>query len=228
MSNQKPLVLRHLEDVSWRVLEEYPEVIKTMIRRQAGIYVLYRRDKLYYVGLASNLMGRLKSHLKDRHHGLWDRFSVYLTIDDEHMKELESLLLRIVEPSGNRTGGKFAKSQNLVPVLNHAMSESDANKRARLLGGKVAQRRMRNTSRRGTGTLQLAGIVERPIVLQAHYNGQRLRAVLRRDGQIKYAQKLYESPSGAARAATGASVNGWNFWHYRNKSKWIPLSNIKK
>jgi hypothetical protein len=70
MSNPKPLVLRHLEDVSWRVLEEYPEVIKTMVRRQAGIYVLYRRDKLYYVGLASNLMGRLKSHLKDRHHGL--------------------------------------------------------------------------------------------------------------------------------------------------------------
>ncbi len=228
MRKQKPLVLRHLEDVSWRVLEEYPEVIKTMIRRQAGIYVLFRRDRLYYIGLASNLMGRLKSHLKDRHHGLWDRFSVYLTIDDEHMKELESLLLRIVGPSGNRTGGKFAKSQNLVPIINYAMSEYDANKRARLLGGKVAQRRMRNKSRRGTGTLRLAGIVERPIVLQAHYGGQKLRAVLRRDGKIKYAQKLYESPSGAARAATSASINGWDFWHYRSKGKWIPLGNIRR
>jgi hypothetical protein len=228
MSNQKPLVLRHLEDVSWRVLEEYPEVVRKMIRRQAGIYVLYRRDKLYYVGLASNLMGRLKSHLKDRHHGYWDRFSVYLTIDDEHMKELESLLLRITEPSGNRTGGKFAKSQNLVPVLDRAMRDYDADKRARLLGGKVAQRRMRNKSKRGTGTIQLAGVVERPIVLQAHYNQQKLRAVLRRDGQIKYDQKLYGSPSGAAHAATGASINGWDFWHYRSKGKWIPLSNIKK
>lgn len=57
MTSKKALVLRHLEDVSWSVLEEYPEVIRSMIRRQAGIYVLFRRDQLYYVGLASNLMG---------------------------------------------------------------------------------------------------------------------------------------------------------------------------
>ncbi len=37
-----------------------------MIRRRAGIYVLYRRDKLYYVGLAGNLMGRLKGYLQAR------------------------------------------------------------------------------------------------------------------------------------------------------------------
>ena len=114
MRKQKPLVLRHLEDVSWRVLEEYPEVVRKLIRRQAGIYVLFRRDKLYYVGLANNLMGRLKSHLGDRHHGYWDRFSVYLTIDDEHMKELESLLLRIIEHSGNSDSNSFMSSSSIV------------------------------------------------------------------------------------------------------------------
>jgi hypothetical protein len=41
-------------------------------------------------------MGRLKGHLRDCHKGLWDRFSVYLTSDAEHIKELESLLLRII------------------------------------------------------------------------------------------------------------------------------------
>ena len=103
MAKQKSLVLQHLEDISWRVLEDYLQVIKDMIRGRAGVYALYRRKKLYYVGLATNLMGRLKSHLKDRHHGSWDRFSVYLTMKDEHMKELESLLLRIVNPVGNKT-----------------------------------------------------------------------------------------------------------------------------
>lgn len=56
--------------------------------------------------------------MKDRHYGSWDRFSVYLTLRDEHIRELESLLLRIVKPQGNKQGGKFVKSQNLHPVLN--------------------------------------------------------------------------------------------------------------
>ena len=41
-----------------------------MIKRRAGVYALYRKqEKLYYVGLASNLMGRSKAHLRDRHTG---------------------------------------------------------------------------------------------------------------------------------------------------------------
>ncbi len=229
MTNSKPLVLCHLENVSGRVLELYPGIIRKMIRRQAGIYVLYRKGKLYYVGLASNLMGRLNTHLRDRHHGYWDRFSVYLTIDDQHMKELESLLLRIIGPSGNRAGGKFIDSQNLHPVLNRAMSEHDKDRRALLLGGPVARRRMRNKSRQGTGTVQLAGMVDRRIALRGAYHQQPYRATLRRDGYISFGGKLYESPSGAARAATGAgAANGWMFWNYRSKGKWIPLSNIRK
>jgi hypothetical protein len=42
----------------------------------------------------------------------WDRFSVYLTIGDEHMKGLESLLPRIIDPPGNSISGEFAKSEN--------------------------------------------------------------------------------------------------------------------
>ena len=82
----KQLVLEHLEDLSGRVLEEYPEEVKALIRRRSGIYALYRRDKLYYVGLANNLMLRLKQHLRDRHNGVWDRFGVYLTVHNEHIQ----------------------------------------------------------------------------------------------------------------------------------------------
>lgn len=57
------LLIQHLETVSWRVMEEYQEIIQDMIRGKSGVYVLYRRGKFYYVGLASNLMGRLKAHL---------------------------------------------------------------------------------------------------------------------------------------------------------------------
>jgi RAMA domain-containing protein len=229
MAKQKSLVLQHLEDISWRVLEDYPQVIKDMIRGRACVYALYRRKKLYYVGLATNLMGRLKTHLKDRHHGSWDRFSVYLTIKDEHMKELESLLLRIVNPVGNKTTGRFSKSQNLKSVLNSRVKETDADNRALLIGGGVARRRLRSRTKKIKGTKSLAGIVERRIYLKGKYKGKEYKATLRKDGRIGYNGEYYDSPSGAGRAVIGRACNGWGFWQYRNeKGEWVKLAAIRK
>lgn len=98
-------------------MEEYQDIIREYVRKRHGIYALYRRGKLQYVGLASNLRVRLRQHLHDRHKNSWDRFSVYLTIDDKAIKELETLLLRIVDPVENRAGGKFIRSENLAVRL---------------------------------------------------------------------------------------------------------------
>jgi len=43
----------------------------------------------------------------------WDRFRVYLAIGDSHLREVESLILRIVKPPGNKQKRKFAKSEDL-------------------------------------------------------------------------------------------------------------------
>ena len=94
MAKRKPLVSQHLENISRQALEKYQNVVRRYVRRRQGVYALYRRGKLYYVGLASNLRSRLAHHLRDRHRDSWDRFSVYLTIGDSHLKELESLILR--------------------------------------------------------------------------------------------------------------------------------------
>src|SRR3954452_5460717 len=100
MSRRAQLVCQQMENISSLVLEEYQDIIRRYIRGRNGVYALYKGEKLYYVGLATSLNGRLKQHLKDRHRGAWDRFSVYLTIADHHIKELESLLLRISKPAG--------------------------------------------------------------------------------------------------------------------------------
>ena len=113
MAKRSPLVCQHLENVSRDVLEEHQDIIREYVRHRQGVYALYRRGKLYYVGLASNLRTRLSHHLKDRHGESWDRFSVYVTIGDSHLRELESLLLRIVKTKGNKQKGKFAKSEDL-------------------------------------------------------------------------------------------------------------------
>jgi hypothetical protein len=223
------LLLEHLERVSPRVLEEYPDAMRELIRRRSGVYALYRKNKLYYVGLASNLMGRIKQHLRDRHHGGWDRFSVYLTARAEHMRELESLLLRIMDPAGNKVRGRLAAAENLIPRLEDAMRKRDADRRATILGGRSLRKRRRQKSSQAKGTRVLAGLVEHRRSLQGNRSGKVYRAALRRDGRISYRRKLYETPTGAARAALGVQRNGWGFWHFKNeRGRWVPLRTLKR
>jgi hypothetical protein len=226
---RKHLLQQHLEGISWKILGEYPDIVRELIRRRSGVYALYRKNKLYYVGLANNLMGRINAHLRDRHHGSWDRFSVYLTAKADHMKELESLVLRLVNPSGNIQSGKFARSENLLPVLNRHMSEYDADRRARLLGGPFARRRRRAKTARSKGTLVLAGVVERRIPLRAWRDKEEFKASLWADGKIRFRKKAYEAPTAATRAATGTTRNGWTFWHYRDeRGEWVPLKHLRR
>lgn len=113
MAKRTPLVCQQLENISRAALEKYQDIIRQHVRRRHGVYALYRRGKLHYVGLASNLRSRLGHHLRDRHQDSWGRFSVFLTIGDTHLKELEALILRIVKPTGNKVKGKFAKCEDI-------------------------------------------------------------------------------------------------------------------
>lgn len=230
MSRGRRLVTGQLEKVSWSVLEDYRDVIRDMIRGKSGIYALYNRDKLYYVGLATNLMGRLNQHLKDRHHQKWDKFSVYLTRKDEHMKELESLFLRIMKPAGNRVIGKFANSENLRTELNIRIKTADANRRASILGGTIARNRRRSVTKNTRGTTVLAGLVGRKLQLRAYYKGYYYYATLTVSGKIRCGGEVFDSPAAAAKMViTDRPVNGWRFWHYKDKKtgEWVPLANIK-
>ena len=110
---REALVHQHLENASRKLLEKHPDVVRQFIGRNAGIYALYRKNKLYYVGLANALRGRLKAHVKNRHGNSWDRFSIYLTIKDQHLREIEALLLRIANPPGAKQRGRLAQSKDM-------------------------------------------------------------------------------------------------------------------
>jgi len=58
------------------------------------VYALYRREKLYYVGLATNLRSRINQHLKDRHKGKWTHFSLYILRKTEHLRELYDIFAK--------------------------------------------------------------------------------------------------------------------------------------
>jgi hypothetical protein len=231
----KPLVCQHLENISRQALEKYQHIIRQYVRSRHGVYALYRRDKLYYVGLASNLRTRLGHHLKDRHSQSWDRFSVYLTIGDSHLRELESLLLRIVKTKGNKQRGKFASSEDLRPTFKHDIKSGWLLEIQELMGtaprartpGPTPEPTLDPASGR---TPVLATYAPRPTKLRARFKGQTLYATVARTGHVRFGGKVYTSPSLAAAAACQRKTcNGWTFWQYqRAPGDWVPLDTLRK
>lgn len=224
------LVSQYLEGISRTALAEYQPFFREQARRRNGVYALYRRKKLYYVGLARDLRGRLKTHLRDKHGESWDRFSMYLTVGDDHIKELESLVLRIVRPTGNRQRGKFAKAQNLRRDFTRRVKQDAAAHLSELLGVEFG-RKPSVTRSRPSSKAVLAGYVSRPMRLRGRYKGKMLKARVLRSGMISFAGKRYQSPSMAAGAALPhrRAINGWWFWTYeRAPGDWVRLRELRK
>jgi len=220
------LVLGHLEAIHAGVFEQFQSVITEIVDRQNGVYALYSGDRLYYVGLARNLKVRLKAHLRDRHKGLWDRFSVYLTNGDAHMKELESLMLRIIKPEGNRVKGKLYGSKDQRAVLDRRIKAEQEQKRRGILGKPAREVSVERKVRSAPG-LNGHG-ANGAVFLRALYKGVEYRATLRRDGSVHIAGVRYASLSAAGMSITKRATNGRHFWRVRNEAKeWVRISDAR-
>ena len=72
------------------------------------------------------------------------------------------------------------------------------------------------TLNQGSGTsirdLIASGLINVGTVLLSGRNDVDASAEVNEDGTITFDDEVYESPSGAGRAACGRSVNGWHFW----------------
>jgi len=229
MSKRMPLVSQHLESISREALEKYQDIVRRYVRRRQGVYALYRKNKLYYIGLASNLRSRLAHHLRDHHQDSWDRFSVYLTIGDSHLKELESLILRVVKPKGNKQKGKFLKSEDIRRRFARDVRSRQHNELLSLMGKEKISEVEEGRLAIGRQAA-LANYIDGPIKLQARYKGKTIKAHVRRNGSIKFKGKVYWSPSLAAAAACKRrTCNGWTFWQYeRAPGDRIPLNELRK
>lgn len=231
MKRRAQLVCQHLEKIQREALEEHQEIIRQYVRGRQGVYALYRRDKLYYVGLATNLRNRLKNHLKDRHGNSWDHFSVYLTIGDHHLRELEALILRTVKPSGNKQKGKFAKSEDLRRRFKRDMKRRAMAKIDDVFLEKgTAKSRQESKPRKIDGrTPILAEYISGSMKLRATYKGKVYKALVKKNGTIRYAGKVYNSPSMAGKAVVNRSCDGWWLWKYqRAPGDWVRLDALRK
>jgi len=240
------LVVQHLEGVAGEVLDKSPEVIRDFIRGKNGVYALYRDGRLYYVGLARNLRSRLRSHMRDRHSEKWNRFSIYLTESDEHLKELEALILRIAEPPGNRVTGKFIDSQDLRYELRRRLRESEKRKIEKWTSWSISDEGESKLRINNKGKLtddkhktKLSKYVLKRLQIRIEYKGKTFIAHIRKDGTITFdsrsadwqrlKNKIFNSPSSAGKAATGRSINGWTGWRFKTKDgSWISLDALRK
>ncbi len=229
-NTQTQLVYQHLERMPRKALEKYQHLIGRYVKRRRGIYALYRGERLYYVGLASNLNVRLKHHLRDRHADTWDRFSVYLTTSAaKYLRELESLVLRVASPGGNRQKGRFARSEDLRRQFRRDVAAYQQMERSTLLGdGNEPEDEYKPAPSAAGRKAVLARYVKKRMKLRLENRGKTYWALVRKDGRIKVGKKLFTSPSLAGKAVLGRAVSGWTEWSYeRAPGDWVLLDELR-
>jgi len=173
---------------------------------------------------------RLSNHLKNRHGQSWDRFSVYLTIGDTHLRELEALVLRIVKPKGNTQKGKFARSEDLKRRFGRDVRDRHRQEISMLLGRTVKTRRVKPIVTTTRKQAALARVLKgRAMRLRRRYKGELFKARLRPDGTVLFKGKIYRSPSAVGREISGHAINAWQFWSCeRAPGDWVKLEKLRR
>ncbi|MEA1979804.1 MAG: GIY-YIG nuclease family protein [candidate division Zixibacteria bacterium] len=236
--NKKALVLGFLENISSKIFSDYPQQLTDLVGKKHGVYALYKGKRLYYVGLATNLRGRIKQHLKDKHTGKWDKFSLYLIKKAEHIKELETLIMRVADPTGNTVKGKLPNADNLKSNLEHNIKSAQNKKLIDLLDRKVAKKKTKkNVAKKSKTKKQKAKPTLMPYInkfkksfrIRGIYKGITYKAIVNKSGTVRFNGNLYNSPSVPGQVITNRATNGWFFWKFKNeKGEWVRLDELRK
>jgi hypothetical protein len=227
------LVVERLEMVSKTLFKQYFDLITDLVGSCHGIYALYDGTDLYYVGKSTDLRKRVRAHLRDRHLANWTHFSLYLVRSANHLDDMESLLVRIANPKGNRVAPRGNGNAMLRRELSTRIKQRQKQELAELLGGKFSPQR-HGGRRKNPGIKaaerkrSIAGIVSKRTLLFRSFKGKDFKAYLYPTGTITLGGTKYSSPSAAAKAAAKrTAINGWQFWYIKDENgNWVRLSDF--
>jgi len=216
----RAIIAGHLEKIGAKVFDDFSSVITNIIKSHQGIYALFKKDRLYYVGLARNLKGRINSHNKDRHQNKWTHFSLYIIRKEDHIKEIESLVLRIAYPKGNIIRGKLKQSKDLRPLLKRKLKDEWVKQLDGIIGNRIGHAsKIKKGKIKKSDKRTLQGYFPEGKVIYANYKGKEYKAWVYSNGRIKVKGELFDSPSLAGLAITKKkTMNGWRFWKYKDKN----------
>jgi len=202
-----------------------------LIKGHQGIYALFKKERLYYVGLARNLKSRINAHNKDRHQNKWTHFSLYIIRKEDHIKEIESLVLRIAYPKGNKVRGKLKQSKDLRPLLKRKLKDEWIKQLGGIIGYKNRTAfKIKKGKIKKTGKRPLKGYFPKGKVIYANYKGKEYKAWVSTSGRIRVNGKRFNSPSLAGLIITKKkTMNGWRFWKYKDEvGNLLPIDNLRK
>lgn len=222
MNTKRGLFTESLENISRNLFRDHIEIITELVGDSSGIYALYDENELYYVGRASDLKRRVHQHLKDRHDSQWTHFSLFLIKKTDYIGDIESLLIRIAEPVGNRAKPKGRDSKILIRKLKNLIKQKHSKELKELISGRSAKKQDKRIKHKGT----LTGLVEKRTPIYRTYKGIEYKALLTPKGLIYFRKKAFTSPTAAAKAIVkSGTVNGWSFWQIKNAAgEWVKLS----
>ena len=222
------LFKKKLEKVSREIFERYSKELSELFGSSHGVYALYDDNELYYVGKASDLKRRIRQHLKDRHFALWTHFSLYLTDKSTYINDIESVIISVSNPKGNKVKPKGSADSKLKKELKNLLRKKQTEEIDRILGYKK-RKETKRVEKNVTAQSVLKNLFNRPKTLYKDYKGKEYKATLLTSGKIKYQGKLYTSPSGAAQQIIDSGrINGWEFWYIQNEhGNWVKLSSFR-
>lgn len=234
---------RKLEKISKEIFEKYPSALSDLIGTSHGVYALYDEDKLYYVGKASDLKRRIKQHLKDRHFAQWTHFSLFLTSKSAHIVDIESVLIAMANPRGNKAKPKGTADAKLRKELEALVKKRQEEERKMLFGSKKlsSKSKVNSKSKRQKSKIKHPSLANmfssaRPLLIK--HKGKEYRASLLTSGKIRYGGVLYDAPSSAAGAVFAGirdanewmskCINGWRYWYVKKENgNWVKLSELR-
>ncbi|MEK6690381.1 MAG: hypothetical protein AABY78_03645 [Nitrospirota bacterium] len=116
------LIKYPLENIKRESFGIIKKELKETLRKNPGVYALYNRDKLVYVGLATQLYGRV--HGWSKHKKLkWDKFSIFVIKNIKYLRDLETAVVRIARPKGNEIKGRVPYQKYLERILRDKVKE---------------------------------------------------------------------------------------------------------
>ena len=127
IKNKNALLIKgSLEKIPSEVMvdESFRKKLRTIMKDWSGIYVLYKDDKVYYIGKATSGFWRLYGHFKrTKHIGKWNKFSIF-RFKTRNLTAIETLLLHVSKPKGNTSIPRIAKDMELTNVLRKEIKDA--------------------------------------------------------------------------------------------------------